>query len=396
MARTPTAQAWSYLEQICSLERKTDLLSQSPALADAVTSIAIPQENAAVFVGTGASAPSAPYNLSVCVYRLDEEAAADEMAEAENISAAKHWTLPSREFAGLWDSLIYDSSIKQRLLDYVAVAMMLSDRAVDDNLVSFNRVVLLHGPPGTGKTSLCKALAQKLAIRMSNRYRYGQLIEINAHSLFSKWFSESGKLVMKLFATIREMIEDDEAFVCVLIDEVESLTTARTSALNGAEPSDSIRVVNALLTQIDAIKDYKNVCILTTSNITGAIDLAFVDRADIKQYIGLPSERGRYMILRSSVLELMRVGIVDRTYPLMEYDAVSALLDSPSPMAAGSLVLRQVAAGAESLSGRALRKLPVLALIQAQVASMSLVHFANAMLEALRLELHGRSQMDAQ
>ena len=54
----------------------------------------------------------------------------------------------------------------------------------------------------------------------------------------------------------------------------------------GSEPSDAIRVVNALLTQLDSIKNAPNVLILTTSNITGAIDLAFVDRADIKQYIG--------------------------------------------------------------------------------------------------------------
>lgn len=68
------------------------------------------------------------------------------------------------------------------------------------------------------------------------------------------------------------------------LDEVESLTAARKSALSGNEPSDAIRVVNALLTQIDHLRDYSNVLILTTSNITEAIDLAFVDRADIKQY----------------------------------------------------------------------------------------------------------------
>ena len=37
--------------------------------------------------------------------------------------------------------------------------------------------------------------------------------------------------------------------------------------------------------------------VMTTSNITEAIDLAFVDRADIKQYIGLPSALARYQVL---------------------------------------------------------------------------------------------------
>lgn len=80
-------------------------------------------------------------------------------------------------------------------------------------------------------------------------------MEVNAHSLFSKWFSESGKLVQKLFGKIEELVEERDSLVIVLIDEVESLTAARKSALSGSEPSDAIRVVNAVLTQIDKLKE---------------------------------------------------------------------------------------------------------------------------------------------
>ena len=51
--------------------------------------------------------------------------------------------------------------------------------------------------------------------------------------------------------------------------------------------------------------------ILTTSNVTGAIDLAFVDRADIKQYIGPPSPCAIFKIYHSCLQELMRVSYVD-------------------------------------------------------------------------------------
>lgn len=48
-------------------------------------------------------------------------------------------------------------------------------------------------------------------------YSQARLLEINSHSLFSRWFSESGKLVQRLFNSIMEMVEDEDCFVVVLI-----------------------------------------------------------------------------------------------------------------------------------------------------------------------------------
>lgn len=110
------------------------------------------------------------------------------------------------------------------------------------------------------------ALAQKVAIRHSIRFSQSKLIEVNTASLFSRYFSESSKLVFALFSEIYELTLDEEIFVCVLIDEVESITTARKTTI-GSDPSDAMRVVNVLLTQLDRMKTRPNVLIMATSNL---------------------------------------------------------------------------------------------------------------------------------
>lgn len=150
--------------------------------------------------------------------------------------------LPSKLLDGLWESLIYGSDIKNKLLRFIFSLLYFAERKVSFTFISFNRLVLLHGPPGSGKTSLCRALAQKLSIRLSKKFSRCKLIEINSHSLFSKYFSESGKLVSKMFDEIFHMLADRELFAVVLIDEVETLTASRKAAAAGNEPTDGLRV----------------------------------------------------------------------------------------------------------------------------------------------------------
>ncbi|EXB93902.1 Pachytene checkpoint protein 2-like protein [Morus notabilis] len=306
----------------------------------------------------------------VHVFQLSEEGPCEELSGDGQLASFNEWILPAKEFDGMWESLIYEPGLKKRLLRYAASALLFTEKGVNPFLISWNRVVLLHGPPGTGKTSLCKALAQKLSVRFSFRYSQCQLVEVNAHSLFSKWFSESGKLVAKLFQKIQEMVEEENNLVFVLIDEVESLAAARKAALSGSEPSDSIRVVNALLTQIDKLKSSPNVIILTTSNITAAIDIAFIDRADIKAYVGPPTLEARYEILRSCLQELVRTGILSYLrdcdqFMLPNYSSLKEKLNMHENQEAETLhlckQLLEATEACEGLSGRSLRKLPFLA-----------------------------------
>ncbi|XP_052061155.1 pachytene checkpoint protein 2 homolog [Mytilus californianus] len=333
-------------------------------------------------------------NIQIHVYQLQDDGPGTEELDDEDLAAANHWLLPSTDFHGMWDSLVFDDDIKGNLLNYAATTLLFSDRKVDTNVISWNKVILLHGPPGTGKTSLCKALAQKLVIRLSDRFKYGQLIEINSHSLFSKWFSESGKLVMKMFMKIQELIDDQESLVCVLIDEVESLTSARKSALSGSEPSDAIRVVNALLTQIDQIKKHNNVMILTTSNVTGAIDLAFVDRADIKQYIGPPSPGAIYKIYLSCICELMKAKIISPAQQMFDLRQLEVMRFMQNDATKLSLQLRDISIKSHSLSGRTLRKLPFIAhAMFVQCSSVTLEDFMKALDKAVERQFQERADL---
>ena len=53
--------------------------------------------------------------LAIHVYQLQEDGPGQEELDDEDLAAANHWLLPSSDFAGLWNSLVFDSDVKSQV-----------------------------------------------------------------------------------------------------------------------------------------------------------------------------------------------------------------------------------------------------------------------------------------
>src|SRR5579859_4653702 len=70
--------------------------------------------------------------------------------------------MPDARYANLWDSIVVDSSIKDRLLRSAALSLRLRAELPFET-TALHGLALLYGPPGTGKTTLARGLAHQLA-----------------------------------------------------------------------------------------------------------------------------------------------------------------------------------------------------------------------------------------
>lgn len=249
---------------------------------------------------TGPASPTgyhslADVQLDVQSYMLKPERQSDSrryihQGDQDTAQQVRYLALPNVLLNEAWGSLVFEDALPSRLLRYlVRMVDMMSKRQLNLSAFNWNRLCLLHGPPGSGKSTLCRALVQKLSIRLGGTFSTALLAEINTNSMLSKYFGESGKQIGSMFEQIYTMCQDRKTLVCVVMDEVETIAGSREQAAGGSECADGLRVrlllflatvdlltnilkaTNQLLTALDRLRNLPNVIVLCTSNLIEAI-----------------------------------------------------------------------------------------------------------------------------
>lgn len=211
-------------------------------------------------------------------------------------------TLPDVDFTSLWDAIIVDDQVKNRLLSQAIINFTLRHK-VNRAEIPLHGVILLIGEPGTGKTSLARGLASRTAevLKEIGEFLY---LEVDPHSLTSAALGKSQKAVTELLGTTIAEYAVTQPII-VLLDEVETLAASRSKMSLEANPIDVHRATDAVLTQLDQLAErFPNLLFIATSNFPEAIDAAFLSRADLIITIDLPGPEACKKILARSLTVL--------------------------------------------------------------------------------------------
>ncbi|CDO92161.1 unnamed protein product [Kluyveromyces dobzhanskii CBS 2104] len=149
--------------------------------------------------------------------------------------------------------------------------------------ISPPRGILLHGPPGTGKTMLLRCVANETE---------AHVLTINGPSIVSKYLGETE-------AALRDIFNEAKRYqpAILFIDEIDSLAPSRVSDDSGEVES---RVVATLLTLMDGMDGSGRLAVVAATNRPNSIDPALrrPGRFDQEIEISIPDAEARHDILR--------------------------------------------------------------------------------------------------
>ncbi len=173
------------------------------------------------------------------------------------------------------------TKVKQELKELLELQLKYA-RLMEQMKVPPIRGLLLYGPPGVGKTMMAKALAKTLDVK---------LISVSVAEIMYKGYEGAVATIKEVFNRARE-----NRPAIILLDELDAIASKRTQRGNG----ESSKIVNQLLTEMDGIRNLKEVVVIGTTNRIKVIDPALLrpGRFDIVIKMGLPNLEERLDILQ--------------------------------------------------------------------------------------------------
>jgi ATPase family associated with various cellular activities (AAA) len=186
-----------------------------------------------------------------------------------------------------WDCLAGYERQKRDIEDTVLLALTYPD--LYDRITSGTRMkaevnrpkaVLFEGPPGTGKTTSAKIIAQQVNV---------PLIYLPIESIMSKWYGESEKRFSDIFEAAQSLGRS-----ILFIDEIDALASARSNEMHEA----SRRILSTLLRKIDSFESASDVLLICATNRKADLDLAMLSRIDLSVQFELPDINSRSAIFK--------------------------------------------------------------------------------------------------
>ena len=175
------------------------------------------------------------------------------------------------------------------------------------------RGILLHGPSGTGKTLMAKAVATESE---------ANFVSVRGPELLSKWVGESERGIREIFKRARQ-----SAPCVIFFDEIDSIAPIRGA---GGETAVTERVVSQLLTELDGMENMHGVVVLAATNRADMIDPALLrpGRFDKIIQIPLPDKDGRKMVIE---IHSKDIPLADNNSPdKIDFDKIAELTDGLS------------------------------------------------------------------
>jgi transitional endoplasmic reticulum ATPase len=204
------------------------------------------------------------------VTQQDLEAAIE--ATTPSLGSSPIGEMPSYGFDRVADLV----EVKRRLTESVIWQMQDPDRFTRLG-VDPPKGLLLHGPPGTGKTYVIRALARESG---------AAFFPIKGAELLDKWVGESERAVREVFSRAAAVAPS-----IIFFDELDALAPVRGNSTNSVTDS----VVAALLTEIDGISDRGDVFVIGATNRPDLVDPALLrpGRFEVQMLLDLPEPEAR-------------------------------------------------------------------------------------------------------